>query len=46
MGSAFVLVGLVATVSPRGGLGWSLGADLVVLRYFSRTVEIGYRCSI
>ena len=40
--SVFVLVGLVATVSTRGRFGWSLVADLAVLRYFSRTVEIGY----
>lgn len=40
--SVFVLVGLAATLSTRGRFGWSLVADFAVLRYFSRTVEIGY----
>lgn len=38
----FVIASLAATHATRGTLGWSLVADLVVVRYISRTTEIGY----
>ena len=38
----FVIASLAATLVTRGTFGWSLVADLVVVRYISRTTEIGY----
>ncbi|RBB37543.1 hypothetical protein DPV79_21340 [Burkholderia reimsis] len=38
----FLILGLLTTLAARGTFGWSLVADLVVVRYISRTTEIGY----
>jgi hypothetical protein len=38
----FLFFCLLTTLATRGAFGWSLVADLVVIRYISRTIEIGY----